>query len=105
MAERRTAIHELKTWPDPFQALVDGRKTFEIRQDDRGGFRVGDLLKLEEYVPSLPPGHGVGQYTGRWLIRVITYIARGWGMPDGMVVMALDAESLAMVNESEEQKP
>ena len=94
---KRTVIHELKTWPEPFQAIVDGHKNFEIRQDDRGGFGEGDYLKLEEYVPPSKGDRGVGQYTGRWLLRVVTYIAKGWGLPDGMVVMALDAESLASV--------
>ena len=90
----RTVVHELKTWPDPFQTLYDGRKTFEIRQDDRGGFKVGDVLRLEEYTP--PTGAGVGQYTGRWLVRRVSYIARGWGLPDGLVVLALaDDVSLA----------
>lgn len=83
----RTVVHELKTWPEPFQAVVDGRKTFEIRQDDRGGFRPGDELKLEEYVP--PYGDGVGRYTGRYVRCRVGYVAKGWGLPDGLVVMAL----------------
>lgn len=88
----RTVVHELKTWPEPFQALVDGRKTFEIRQDDRGGFKVDDVLKLEEYEPPSLGDPGVGRYTGRWLRRKVTYIARGWGLPDGLVVLALGNE-------------
>lgn len=42
--------HELKTWPEPFAAMVDGRKAFEIRRDDRN-FAVGDALLLREYEP------------------------------------------------------
>lgn len=30
-------IHELKTWPEPFSALMDGRKRFELRKGGRFG--------------------------------------------------------------------
>jgi hypothetical protein len=41
--------HELKTWPGPFQAIVDGSKRFELHKDDRG-FAVGDTLWLRASV-------------------------------------------------------
>ena len=40
-------IHELKTWPQFFDSIVDGTKTFELRKDDRG-FEVGDAVLLRE---------------------------------------------------------
>ena len=30
------ATHNLKTWPPFFEAVLEGRKTFELRRDDRG---------------------------------------------------------------------
>jgi hypothetical protein len=40
--------HELKTIEPYFSAVFDGRKTFELRRDDRG-FEAGDVLVLREW--------------------------------------------------------
>ena len=37
--------HVLKTDSEPFQAVLEGRKQYEIRLDDRG-FAVDDVLIL-----------------------------------------------------------
>ena len=76
--------HELKTWPDPFAALWDGQKRYEIRRDDRG-FAVGDLLNLREWRPNDET------YTGRVASCAVTYLSRGpdWGLPAGLVVMSI----------------
>jgi hypothetical protein len=42
--------HELKTWPAYFQQVWTGKKTFEIRYDDRG-YQRGDHVVLREYDP------------------------------------------------------
>lgn len=44
--------HELKIWPQFYQAVADGSKTFEIRKNDRG-FQKGDIVFLKEYDPEL----------------------------------------------------
>ena len=44
--------HELKCWPEFFDAVDRGDKTFEVRRDDRG-FQVGDTLRLHRYRPGL----------------------------------------------------
>ncbi|TSP11475.1 DUF3850 domain-containing protein [Cupriavidus campinensis] len=80
-------IHELKADPTPFDDVYSGRKTAEVRLDDRG-YKVGDVLHLREHQRSGLVG---GQYTGRELRRRITHIQRGYGLPDGVVVLSLES--------------
>jgi len=74
--------HELKIWPEYFRAVADGRKTFEVRRDDRG-FAVGDVLKLREWEP-------VGnRYTGRRVIVEVTYKLAGAPLAPCMCVLGI----------------
>ncbi len=76
-----TTAHEVKCWPESFEAIHGGFKTCEVRKDDRG-YRGGDYLLLREWAPgviaALPPaGRAPFQkYTGRNMMCVITYILR-----------------------------
>jgi len=81
--------HVLKVWPDFFEAIHDGRKTFEVRKNDRG-YHVGDVLVLREYAP------GPDEYTGRYCERQVSYLISGddplgfaFGVKPGFVVMAI----------------
>lgn len=74
--------HELKVWPEFFDDLENGRKTFELRKFDRD-FREGDTLRLREYDPkkddTQPPGGlHIGRirdgYSGREVRRLVTYV-------------------------------
>ncbi len=80
-------IHKLKTWPEFFEAMVEGRKTFEGRKNDRD-FKVGDELILKEYDPELK-NYG---YSGRFLHRRVSYILEGtqFGVMPGYVIMGLE---------------
>lgn len=84
---REPRTHELKVWPEFFATLADGSKTFEVRKDDRG-FRVGDRLFLNEWIPHEGGG---GEYTSGQLCKVITYILAGpaFGVARDFVVMGL----------------
>lgn len=76
-------IHDLKTWPQFFQPVALGHKTFEIRFNDRD-FKVGDVLRLREWDPA------VKKYTGNETIRRVTYITDfPAGLRDGFVVMGV----------------
>lgn len=90
--------HELKCWPSFFAAVLDGSKTFEVRQNDRD-FSVGDVLHLREWDPSpdvappeRPRGDGIHvRYTRRDCLRVVTYVLRGgeFGIAPGHCVLGL----------------
>ena len=43
-------IHQLKIWPVYLDAILDGKKMFEVRLNDRG-FEVGDVLILKKWDP------------------------------------------------------
>lgn len=81
-------VHNLKTWPEPFAAIADGRKTFEFRDNDRG-FEAGDVLVLAEWNPNKEDG-----YTGYQIAKFVSYILRGpaFGLPEGKVIMSLSDE-------------
>lgn len=99
--------HELKVWPDSFQAAWDEKKPYEVRKDDRN-FSVGDQLHLREFAPHEPcrgthrvwgsgdtedcgcaPPHGT--YTGRTILASVTYKTSGgeWGIPEGLCVLGI----------------
>lgn len=77
-------VHELKSWPLYFDAIVSGEKTFESRKDDRG-FALGDVLLLREWDPR------VSQYTGRTAVAEVSHILSDerFGVQPGFVVMGL----------------
>lgn len=84
--------HELKTWPEFFQPVKRGEKTFEIRENDRD-FQVGDELWLREYVP--PPASDPddpGIYTGDHVTKRVTYMTT-FGQSDNRVVLAISDNS------------
>jgi hypothetical protein len=80
--------HKLKTWPEPFQAVVDGVKLYEIRHDDRA-YAVGDTLELQEWDPTLC-GNNVPGYTGRKIVVLVTYMTHSrFGLPPDLCVMGI----------------
>lgn len=57
--------HELKIYPKYFEEILDGKKTFEIRKDDRD-FQVGDSIVLKEWDNI--------KYSGREIQAIIKYM-------------------------------
>ena len=58
-----------KIWPQYFEAVVSGKKKYELRLND---FEVeeGDILVLEEWDPKTE------KYTGRKVEKKVTYVGR-----------------------------
>ncbi len=69
MGER--TIHELKTCPMYFDAVLKGIKNFELRFEDDKVFMVGDILILREY------DRGKMVYSGREIRKEVMYVLRG----------------------------
>lgn len=77
-------IHELKCFPEYFQDIIDGKKTFEIRLHDRP-YQVGDLLALNEYLPD------TDSYTDRSCVVIIDYMLNdATYCKTGFVVLTLE---------------
>ena len=71
--------HQLKILPQYFQDVTVGDKTFEIRKNNRD-YKVGDNIVLSEYED--------GQYTGRNILAIITYIT-DYGQKDDYVAFGI----------------
>ncbi|MDK1004046.1 ASCH/PUA domain-containing protein [Bacillus subtilis] len=74
--------HILKILPEYFDAVCSGKKSFEIRKNDRN-YRVGDELILCEYVPDR------GGFTGREVEKEVVYIT-DYAQKENYIVMAID---------------
>lgn len=80
--------HRLKTLPSFYAAIIDGSKTFEVRNNDRD-FAVGDKLVLRETEPSEYGGSGI--LTDREAACLVTYVLHGgrFGIAEHVVVMGI----------------
>ena len=73
--------HFLKITPKYFLDLDSGRKTFELRKNDRD-YKVGDMLVLREWF--------FGSFTGNELSFEISYILKDvpeYGLKHGYVIL------------------
>lgn len=64
---------EKKVWPEFFQKILDGVKTYELRLADFE-CKPGDTLVLKEWDPKTQ------EYTGRILEKVVTSIVKTKGL-------------------------
>ena len=89
--------HELKTWPEFFQAVKRGEKRHEVRDNDRD-YRVGDVLLLREYEPL------TGNYTGDELRVRVTWLGTAF-LPSPLVAMSIERDAADLLrDEGEPQK-
>lgn len=72
-------IHELKILPQYFIDVTNGKKTFELRKNDRD-FHVGDILMLKEFnqdkqYETMEEGF-LSNFSGKKILRQISYILK-----------------------------
>lgn len=60
---------EKKIWPESFQSIYDGKKTFDVRLSDFV-CEPGDILLLREWDPKKK------DYTGRQIKKRVSYISK-----------------------------
>lgn len=76
-------LHELKIYKQYFDAILSGKKKFEIRKNDRG-FQTGDNVVLKEWDNI--------KYSGRTIYATITYILddKFIGLSEGYVAFGIE---------------
>lgn len=77
-------IHDLKIQKNFYKDVITGRKTFEIRKNDRD-FQVGDLLNLQE----IDEDNQAQLFTGEEVKMKITYIT-DFAQQNGYVVLGIE---------------
>lgn len=86
-------IVEKKILPEYFEAVLDGRKPFEIRADE-DDIQVGDAICLREWDGC--------RYTGSAIIKSVSYVLRDkpfYGLQEGYCIIGL-AEYKPTINRS-----
>ena len=61
--------HEKKAWPEYFQKILDGKKTYDLRLAN-WKCKEGDILVLREWNPKTKV------YTGREIEKKVTYVGK-----------------------------
>lgn len=77
-------IHEIKLLETFADAVLDGRKNFEVRENDRG-YQRGDIVRFTVVDKA---GKRV-EHPLETEQFVITYVLSGWGIRDGFVVFGI----------------
>ena len=60
---------EKKIWPESFQKIIGGKKTYDLRLADFA-CNPGDILVLREWDPKKK------EYTGRMIEKEVTYVGK-----------------------------
>ena len=93
-------VHIIRLGASFFDDVCSGRKSFELRKNDRG-YKQGDILEMMEFAD--------GRNTGRSVRVLVTYILEDYtGLEDGYCIMATvllneNGEPIDKTNKREEQ--
>lgn len=78
-------IHDIKIANEFYDDVASGKKKFELRKNDRG-YKVGDMLDMEEYK--------AGEPTGRHIMANIIYMLEDYtGLEEGYCILGIEVES------------
>lgn len=78
--------HDLKCWPEFFDAIQGRQKKFEVRKGNDREYKTGDRIRLREWDPEKK------EYTGRQIDRWVTYVMHGGPfLPEDTWVFGFDA--------------
>ena len=73
--------HELKIVASDYEDIVSGKKSFELRKNDRG-YKQGDNLKMLEFKD--------GKHTGRTIDADIIYMLEDYtGLTEGYCILGI----------------
>ena len=81
-------IHELKILSSFIRPILDGSKTFEIRENDRG-FQKGDRVQFKVVSDDWTRKNSSIVYEFEHKVFEITYVISGWGLKNGFVVFGI----------------
>ena len=81
---RAPITHNLKINRAPYDDLVSGAKTSEVRNCSDRDFRVGDSVEL--FMTETAEG-----FATESIVRKISHIQRGYGLPDGLCVLSYES--------------
>lgn len=74
-------VHKVKIRPEYYEPVISGKKTFEVRYNDRD-YQVGDALLLREWDES--------GYSGRESLFDITYMLKDYdAIKEGYVILSI----------------
>lgn len=84
-------IHELKILSSFVRPILDGSKTFEIRENNRG-FQKGDRVQFKVVSDDWSRKNSSIVYEFEHKVFEITYVINGWGLKNGFVVFGISEE-------------
>jgi len=81
-------IYELKICSQFVRPILQGDKTFEIRENDRG-FQKGDRLNFKVNADEWTRSHESSVREFERKTFEITYVISGWGLKNGFVAFGI----------------
>ena len=81
-------LHDLKIERQFAYAIHEGRKTFEVRRNDRG-FNAGDRVRFTVVEQGVATEFVCKDHPLNGAVYHITYVLSGWGLEDGYVAFSV----------------